>query len=256
MTGRGWCCVLLGAALFVAGAPAVAAAATPSAQVAAAAAAAQLPAVFRTKGFPFAVATETLIAVPQGPVVRLDELVVGQSQSPRPLPHIALPLPQGARGVRWEGGVGRADFRVAGPTVSLGPVGPHATVRVAFSYVLPATGGLVWLPVRYPTVYLFVLVPHGQWRVAAAGFAFRGVDRLGPLDLDVYATDAPTPGAELPLRLLPPVWPWRDGSLGLLSAAMTAVAWWRLRRRKGRVGGPSAPCFGASADAVGAMPGE
>ena len=215
-------------------APVAAAAPVGGSAAAAAAAAGQLPAVFSTSGFPFAVAAETVIAVPEGSLVRVDELVVGQSQSHHPISDLTLPLPRGATSVRLQEGAPAARFRVAAGRVDLGPVGAGAAVRAAVSYAVPEREGALWLPVGYPTVYVFVLVPHGRWRVLGPGFTFHGTDRLGPLELDAYVTAAPTPGAQLPVRLAPPR-PWRALGLCLVGAALLVGAWSGFARWRGRI---------------------
>lgn len=202
---------------------------------AAAAVGVTLPAVLQVSA-PFVVGAETVVVVPQGRLLRVDELVAGQNRTRRALPGLHLPLPSGATGVTLQEGAPAHDFRVAGGTVQLaGPVPAGRVARYAFSYTLPGDGEALWLPVAYPTAYLFVLVPHGRWAVRGAGFRFRGTERLGPLALDAYVTVAPTPGAEVPLRIAPSR-PWlRPAAVVLAAAACLAMGAGAVRARLRRV---------------------
>lgn len=223
--------------------PAVAAAAFASASAASALAAGAgggptgtLPAAFATGQAGFAIAMESVIAVPHAGVVRVDEIVEGANIGKRPISDLTLPLPAQATLVQGVQGQEPARLRAVGTRLSLGTVKPGATVRVSFAYAVPEEQGAVWLPVGYPTVYLFVLVPHGRWRLQAPGFARHGAPQaLGPITLDAYVTETPTPGASLPLRFVPvPLLPWpaaAGGGAALMALGVAAALAVRRRRR-------------------------
>jgi hypothetical protein len=202
----------------------------------------------------FTAASESVVAVPDASgVVRVDELVDGMVEGTGALPALRLPLPPGSAGVQAEEVPTGVWFRAVQGAVEVGPVPAARPFRLAFSYVAPEVEGALWLPIGPPTAYLFVLVPHGAWAVHTAGFAPRGEERLGPLVLDAYVTEDPTPGAQVPV-LFSRVWrpSWRTiawvlalGGLG----SRVAVAWRRRARALGGTGGaglsPGAPDRGA-----------
>ena len=194
-------------------------------------------------GAPLVVTREVLVLVPQGPAVRAEEIVTAVNQSKATLTHIALPLPAGAVGAVAGSGV------VAGPR-GMGlaqPLAPGATAQASFRFVLSYAGGHVWLPVRYPTGLLAVLVPQGRWAMAGPGFQASGPVALGQgLRLAGYTTVGPTAGATLPLRLVRrpwwatlgwPVWGPVAGLGALVAGVLGARAWRRrLERRSQREG--------------------
>ncbi len=191
---------------------------------------------------PFVVTSEVLVLLPRGPAVQADELVVGVNRSKASLTNIALPLPPGAVGAAGGSSVvpGRGGMRLARPVAAGG------VVKASFHFVLSYAGGRVWLPVRYPTGLLAVLVPQGQWSLAGPGFQLGGsAVTIRGIRFSGYTTLGPTAGATLPLRLARR--PWWAG-LGwpvwgpVAGVASTALGWgglraWRRRRdrREGEV---------------------
>ncbi len=204
----------------------------------------QLPPTVSPKA-PFVVIREVLVLVPQGPAVRVEEIITGLNRSKGVLTGIALPLPAGAVGAAGGAAV------VAGPRgMQLAhPLAAGATVRASFHFVLSYAGGHVWLPVRYPTGLLAVLVPQGRWVLEGPGFQASGPVALAPgLRLSGYTTVGPTAGATLPLRLARqpwwatlgwPVWGAVAG-IGAITLGVFGTRVWRRRqvrrvRREGAV---------------------
>ena len=201
-------------------------------------AAATLPPAW-SPGGPFVVASESLVVVPQGGVLRVDEIVTAASTGAARA--ATLPLPQGASDLALQPGGVPAAASPSGVRLSLPP--RAETVHAVFSFVLAAAApaAVLRVPVAYPTAYLFVLLPHGRWRVSGAGFAADGAQRLGPLSLDAYDTLTPTPGAVLGVTVSPAS-SWRTvlwrallgAAIGLLAAGVAAAGVRARRRRRMR----------------------
>lgn len=237
MSGRPWA-ALLAVLLAGAGAPVAAAAAPPAATAAGAGA---LPATLNPSAA-FVLAQEVVVLVPQGPAVRVDELLQGVNRSSGPVHGLSFALPPGAIGVSAQGGAPAAAVSVSGGAALVsGTLAPGQAVEYAFTFTVSFAGGSVWLPVAYPTAQFTVLLPPGAWWLSGPGFRRDGTATLkGNVRMDAFTTLAPTPGAVLPLRLarvpLParrPVW-ITAAALAALALAATILRAAR-RRRAGRV---------------------
>ena len=187
---------------------------------------------------PFIVAQEVVVLVPQGPAVRVDELVSGVNRSAKPVLGLTFPLPPEAVGVALQGGAAPSTFTVAGGAAHLAlTVPPGGTGAYGFTFTLSWAGGQLRLPVAYPTAEFTLLLPHGRWRLAAPGFTSGGGTRLAKdVAMDAYTTLTPTPGALLPVRLAPSG-PWarralRVGLAAVVAFALAALLLRHLRRRQ------------------------
>lgn len=185
---------------------------------------------------PFVVLQDVFVLVPRGTTVHVEEVVVGQNRSDRPLHGLTFALPPGAVGAQPEQGVPPGAFRSDAAGVHLAVDAPaEGQVHVAFAFEVSRGAGEVLLPVAYPTEQLTVMVPHGRWGVAGPGLAPAGRVRLAPdVVVDAYTTLTPSAGALLPVALRPRPWVRAAAGAAALAAAAAALVDHLRRRRAAR----------------------
>jgi|GEM_PF-3726496 len=175
----------------------------------------------------FVVVQELVLMVPQGPAVRVDELVQGVNRSSSPVKGLVFALPPGAIGVSLQSGAAAGAFQLGQDGAHIAAtVAPGASVAYGLTYTMSWDAGAMWLPVAYPTAQFTVLLPHGAWRLSGPGFAPAGSTRLGGnVEMDAFTTMAPTPGALLPLRVSPrPFYGRLPVRIGAAAAVLLAAA--------------------------------